>query len=54
MDEEKDMLQYILGQLEDGYIDISGNHGDKYDRNTISLLERVVREYYERTFGVEQ
>ena len=44
-DDELDMINYMLSQLNDGFIDISANHGDPYDRATCNLLIRILTEY---------
>lgn len=45
---ELEMLDYALGQLEDGYIDLSGNTGCRYDEETVNLVQKALLEYKEK------
>lgn len=45
---ELEMLDYALGQLGDGYIDLSGNTGCRYDEETVNLVQKVLLEYKEK------
>ena len=45
---ELEMLDYALGQLGDGYIDLSGNTGCRYDEETVNLVQKALLEYKEK------
>ena len=47
VDQEREYLEYILGQTELGYVDISGNHGDRYDEAVVEFLVKVLNLYKE-------
>lgn len=45
---ELEMLDYALGQLEDGYIDLGSGCGDRLEAETTKLVEKALLEYKEK------